>query len=343
MSAAAVIAFDPPGAAGWFKVRRGDPERNIPPDERAWNYKRLIARFGGDGYAIWSMYWDAASFPGAGEYVRLDEAEALGIFKKTAQWLWGQIRRLVHGRVLIGDPARAGYYRPAPENIDAASCVVNRVRPGRGRPRKPMGQAIEAAAGPEAKMYFQAAPEPDPPPGELPEPEPAPDRVECPTCGGRGYLEQPVEAEMQFPPYENTFSSARKYNSALAPLSHTIRALSRAPKNLEESREEEKQARPCLLDPTEEQLSRWAAYQPYGGTRRTGLSPEEMRPVVERIHAAGYRVDCFVTFLRDQKVTLSPDRENVTGLLIRLVEKFAAFARYRSPNRANDPSGGPPG
>jgi hypothetical protein len=68
-----------------------------------------------------------------------------------------------------------------------------------------------------------------------------------------------------------------------------------------------------------------------------------MRPVVERIHAAGYRVDCFVTFLRDQKVTLSPDRENVTGLLIRLVEKFAAFARYRSPNRANDPSGGPPG
>lgn len=94
------------------------------------------------------------------------------------------------------------------------------------------------------------------------------------------------------------------------------------------------------------ELNDWISKQAWGridSMRRVGLSDAEARPVVELLHSVRYRVHQFLGFLRLEHITISPERREITGLLISLVKRMPAFASYPARNRSIDRSGGPPG
>jgi hypothetical protein len=350
------IPYDPPDRKGFDKLRRGAAEEGMPPDEPLWNYRRLIARVGSAPAWIWVMHYRAG--PYGSDCIDPDITELLGTFHRSLKWVLDQFRILIDAGVWSPYEGRPGCFKAHPEKIAVAPDMVRPIAPGRGR--KPMGHAevlapVETAAL-EVRREATSGGVIESTPGNIfPEPgspgEPADQdnrMVECPVCHGSGYIsvDRPPDPEIYFPPGEMQIAPAENDFRRIAAIG-TKHEATGGLKKLVEFKEVKKQAMLAVSDPTEGQLDYWISRQEWGridSTRRRGLSDEESRPVIDRIHAGGKRVEHFVFWLNQTGVTISAERTNITGLLIRLVDKMLAFARpYPADRRPLDRSGGPPG
>jgi hypothetical protein len=375
-AASFAIPYDPPDRKGFDKLRRGAAEDGMPPGDPLWNWERLCGRLGPSLYTVWQWFVSRTSGPYGPRRVPIDFIALKQLIQVTTdKSILSACRELENLRLLSSDPNQPLVYGAEFEHVNSVPQVAKFVAPGRGR--KPMGHADVIARSDQAACEVREAttgavvdsqasdvrPLEPPPlvaaevtestPGNIfPEPDaavtPEPDAGDeqtrpCPVCHGTGRV---PAREIYFPPGEIHFAPAEtQFREILASATNQMPG-DRPKKVLEVVK---KQA-VLASDPTEGQLDQWISRQPWGridNLRRRGLTDAEARPVIDRIHAGDKRVEHFVSYLRAERITISPDpggRINITGLLIRLVDKMLAFARPYSADRPSDNrSCGPPG
>jgi hypothetical protein len=181
----------------------------------------------------------------------------------------------------------------------------------------------------------------------------------CPTCNGTGRVSVgSIDAPATRKPASVASSGT---GSLVSPAQVDLRVLeshfaqttpkslnlniAAAAKMLDITREEQAKEQTVLAFAAElEKLNAWVIRQPWAhasNDRRRMLDDAEARPVIEAIHAEGYTAEQYVNWQLAAGVTLSRDRENVTGLLISLIPRRRRA--YSAADRANDRSTDPPG